>query len=170
MVLITDIYIAFFLWRGLRATRPHIRGRTDGMISRLITYNSERGIVLCIVQLICLAAYIYDLASNITGAAGSIYFIEGPSECQAISPTCLPPDLSVDCTALKFISTLGWRCKYMLFKETLPVDVIPAFSTHTHRLNVRRHMRERLANHHLFVEAIHMERRSRLEGDNGIAR
>ncbi|KZT63523.1 hypothetical protein DAEQUDRAFT_760425 [Daedalea quercina L-15889] len=124
MVLITDIYIAFFLWRGLRATRPPIRGRTDRIISRLITYNSERGILLCIVQLICLAAYIYDLVSNITGTTGSIYFIEGP----------------------------------IYFNSGMAV------------LNVRRHMRERLANHHLFVETMHLERRSRLEGDNGIAR
>ncbi|KZT64317.1 hypothetical protein DAEQUDRAFT_39287 [Daedalea quercina L-15889] len=71
-----DAYITGVLWWTLGTARSGLHSPTENVVNRLIKYNADRGIILCMVQLIALATYIYDIHSGTTNITAAIYFAE----------------------------------------------------------------------------------------------
>ncbi|KAH9931453.1 uncharacterized protein B0H18DRAFT_84444 [Fomitopsis serialis] len=62
--------------RSVRAAKSRLHSPTASLVNRLIKYNAERGMALCMVQLIVFAFFVYDLQSKTTNTAGVIYYLE----------------------------------------------------------------------------------------------
>ncbi|KAH9931443.1 uncharacterized protein B0H18DRAFT_1116255 [Fomitopsis serialis] len=74
IIILTDVYITFVLCYTLYAAKSGLR--SPALVNRLIKYSADRGIILCMVQLVALATYIYDIHSGSTNITAVVYFAE----------------------------------------------------------------------------------------------
>ncbi|EPT02003.1 hypothetical protein FOMPIDRAFT_1048290 [Fomitopsis schrenkii] len=90
VIIITDLYITVVLCMSLGAARSGLRSPTDTLVNRLIKYNADRGIILCLVQLAALATYIYDIHTRTTNFTAILYFAEVNGAHPHVSRSPLP--------------------------------------------------------------------------------
>ncbi|TFY68307.1 hypothetical protein EVJ58_g1076 [Rhodofomes roseus] len=76
IIILTDVYITFVLCWTLSAARSGLHSPTESLVNRLIKYNADRGIILCMVQLVALTTYFYDIYSGSTNITAVVYFAE----------------------------------------------------------------------------------------------